>query len=167
MQMKKHILAALREKFDEWEELLAGMSMEQINTPLEPSNWFIKDVIAHLWAWQQRSIARVEAVLAGREPEFPSWGGADPEANDNTDQINAWIYAANHDLPWEEVRQNWRNGFLRFLQSSEQVSERDLLDSGKYPWLDGYALAFFLLASYDHHQEHLENLQAWLHEHGS
>jgi hypothetical protein len=73
MNMKEHILAALREQFNRWEELLASMSEAQLTTPHLPSHWSTKDEIAHLWAWQQRSIARLEAALSNREPEFPKW----------------------------------------------------------------------------------------------
>lgn len=57
MNMKMHILKALGEQLERWEELLASMSDEQITDPQLPSGWSIKDVIAHLMAWQQRSIA--------------------------------------------------------------------------------------------------------------
>lgn len=167
MNMKGHILAALREEFDHWEELLAGLSEEQISTPLLPSNWSIKDVMAHLRAWQQRSIARFEAAQLDREPEFPKWSAdIDPDSEGNTDQINAWIYETYRDQSWSQVHQNWRAGFSRFLDLAETISERDLLDTGRYPWLKGYPLAYILMASYDHHQEHLEKLQTWLQEHG-
>jgi len=63
----------LKEEFNRWEELLAGMSEEQISASHLPSNLSIKDVIAHLRAWQQRSVARLEAALLNREPEFPNW----------------------------------------------------------------------------------------------
>jgi hypothetical protein len=167
MNMQGHILAALREQLDRWEELLATTSEEQVTTPHLPSTWSLKDVIAHLWAWQQRSIARLEAALLDREPEFPRWlPGLDPESEGSTDQTNAWIYAANRELPWSQVHQNWREGFLRFLELGQGVSEKDLLDGGRYPWLQGYPLAFILVASYDHHQEHLDKLLAWLQDHG-
>jgi len=60
-----------------------------------------------------------------------------------------------------EIHQNWRDGFLRFLELGEPISEKDLLDGDRYPWLKGYSLACILVASYDHHQEHLERLLAW------
>ncbi len=162
MNMKEHILTALREQFYHWEELLASMSVEQITAPLLPSHWSVKDEIAHLRAWQQRSIARLEAALYDRQPQFPKWlAGVDPDSEGSTEQINAWIYTAHRDQPWSEVHQNWKEGFLRFLDLGAQISERDLLDSGKYPWLGGRPLAFILLASYDHHQEHLDILLAW------
>ena len=159
MNMQDHILAALREQFNRWEELLAAMSEEQITTPLPPSTWSVKDVIAHLRTWQQRSIARLEAALLDREPEFPTWlPDLDPDSEGSTDQTNAWIYETYRELPWSMVHQNWREGFLRFLELGEGISEKDLLDAGRYPWLEGYPLAFILVASYDHHQEHLDKL---------
>lgn len=166
--MKDHILAALREEFNRWEELLAGMSEEQVTTPHRSSSWSIKDEIAHLWAWQQRSIARVEAALRDQEPAFPAWpAGLDPDSEDNTDRVNAWIYATHRDQPWPQIHQDWREGFLRFLEGAEAIAERDLLDAGRYPWLHGYPLALILIASYDHHHEHLEKLIARLREHGT
>jgi hypothetical protein len=167
MNMKDHILTGLREQFNRWEELLAGMGVDQITAPLLPSDWSTKDNIAHLKAWQQRSIARLEAALANREPEFPRWlPGQDPDAEGITDRTNAWIYETYREQPWSKVHQDWREGFLHFLESGEGISEKDLLDAGRYPWLKGYPLAYILLASYDHHQEHLEKLLAWLQEHG-
>lgn len=168
MSMKQHILAALQEEFDHWEELLAGMSEAHITAPHLPASWSTKDDIAHLWAWQQRSIARVDAARLDREPAFPVWPTpVDPEAEDAADPVNAWVYETYHDQPWPTLHQQWRQGFLHFLEGAAAIPEKDLLDSGRYPWLNGYPLAFILVASYDHHHEHLEKTIAWLREHGN
>jgi hypothetical protein len=53
---------------------------------------------------------------------------------------------------------------LWFLESGSAISEKDLLDGDRYPWLKGYSLAFILVASYDDHQEHFEKLRSWLRE---
>lgn len=165
MNMKDHILAALREQFNQWEDLLTNMREEQIISPHLPSQWSTKDEIAHLRAWQQRSIARLEAALFNRAPEFPKWlPELDPDSEGNTDATNAWMYETYHQQPWSTVHLNWRAGFLRFLELGEKISERELLDGAKYPWLEGRPLAFILLASYDHHQAHLDGLLAWLHQ---
>jgi hypothetical protein len=166
MNMKKHILTALKEQFDGWEELLKGMNEEQVNAPLLPWNWSCKDGMAHLWAWQLRSIARLEAALFDREPDYPRWSPElEPITDENLDQVNDWIYQANRDLPWLKVYQSWREGFVRFLEAGEKIPERDLLDSGRYKWMEGHPLANTLLASYDHHQEHYDKLIEWMEEH--
>src|SRR6266540_7529772 len=98
----------------------------------------------------------MEAAVHNREPKFPE---APPEfdldTENNVDGINAWFYETYRDRSWSTIHQNWREGFLRLLELAEPIPERDLLDSGKYAWLKGYPLAFVLVASYDHHQEHL------------
>jgi hypothetical protein len=121
--------------------------------------------VVHLWAWQQRSIARLEAALQDREPVFPRWNPqVNPEAESSTDQINDWIYQANRERPWTEVYQNWQKGFRRLIELGEKIPERDLLDPSRYPWMEERPLALVFLGTYDHHQEHLEKLQAWFEE---
>lgn len=167
MNMKAHILAALAEQFDSWEKLLASLSEHQIISPQFDFDWSIKDVMAHLWAWQQISIARMEGGLQDREPALPKWIVESIENwEEDSDRVNALTFETQHNKPWSEIYQNWKNGFLRFLELGEKISERDLLDGDRYPWLKGYSLAFILLASYDHHQEHLEKLADWLHKNG-
>ena len=70
----------------------------QLTAPQLPSNWAVKDVIAHLRAWQQVSIARLEAALNNGEPEFPDWlAGLQPESEEHLEQFNVRIYEANRD----------------------------------------------------------------------
>lgn len=163
MIMKKHILLALGEEYDAVEDLLAGIPVDLAENPMLPSPWSVKDVVAHLGAWQQRSIARVRGALADHEPEFPHWlAGLDPELEENTDQINDWIYRANHGKAWELVHHEWRAGYFDFMDLGAKVYEKDLLDSARYPWLNGYPLVQILLSYYDHHREHREELLNWL-----
>jgi hypothetical protein len=159
MNMKNHILAALREEFDQWEAILASLSEGQIITPQPPSSWSIKDQVAHLYAWQQRTIARVEAALNGGEPVFPKWSTElNPTMEGDTDKINDWLYQTHRDLTWSTVYQNWKEGFQRFLEVSEKINEKDLLDPSRYSWMKEYPLVLYVIASYDHHQEHFEKL---------
>lgn len=167
MYMKTHMLAALREEFDQWEKMLAGLPEAQITAIPQPGELSIKDEIAHLWAWQQRSIARLEAGLNNVEPKMPDWlPDVSPESEENTDQINAWIYETFCARPWSEVYQAWHSGFLRLLTLGEALAEPALLDASRYGWLNGYSLADVLLGTYDHHQEHLEKLLARLQQVG-
>ncbi len=166
MSMKDHILTALREQFDHMEDLLASLSEEQITTAYFDDNWSIKDVVNHLWGWQQVSVARMNAGVLNRAPEFPNWLTSFPgNWDEDASQTNAWIYENFHDQSWADANKNWREGFLQLLDLGEKVSERHLLDGDRYFWLRGYSLAFILVASYEHHQEHLEKLIVWLQDH--
>jgi hypothetical protein len=160
MTMHTHILAALHEQFARWDALLSGLNAEQAAAPKQPDGWSIKDVVVHLWAWQQRSIARLEGVAEDRAPMFPVWlPGIDPDAEGQNAATNAWIFQTYRATPWPEVYAAWRAGYLRFLELGAAIGEADLLDAGRYPWLRGHAPAAILLASYAHHQEHWDALQ--------
>ncbi len=143
------------------------MGEEQITALPPTSSLSIKDEIAHLRAWQQISIARLEAAQLNREPVFPDWiAGLDPESGEERDQFNARIYEAHHQEPWSRVGQDWKDGYLRFLELGEAIPEKDLMDKDKDPWLKGYSLFAVLQHSYEHHEEHLEQLLVRLHHQG-
>jgi hypothetical protein len=163
MSDKQAVLHSLRASFERWEELLSSLSAEQIAAPLLPDRWAIRDVIAHLWAWQQRSVARLAAGLHDREPVFPAWPAElDAEPSGQPHALNAWIYAAQRGRPWPEVHADWRAGFLRLLELGAALPAADLLDAARYPWLEGHTLAFILQASCEHHREHMEYLEPLL-----
>jgi len=166
MYMKTHMLAALREEFDHWERLLAGLSEEQIHAVPAPGELSLKDEIAHLWAWQQRSIARMQAGQTNTEPDMPAWWpdakviraeeSDDHEAEN--DRINAAIDETFRALPWTQVYTQWRTDYHRFLELSEAIAEPMLLDASRFSWLNGDSLADVILGTYDHHREHLDDL---------
>lgn len=159
MNMKKHILVALREQLDSWVGLVGKMDQAIVTTARFDHNWSIKDVITHLWGWQQVSSARVEAAVLNCEPQYPKWItdlGAGWE--ENADQTNVWMKQSFDEMSWSEVYQHWREGYLRLIDLAERVAENDLLEGGRFDWLEGSPLVFILIASYHHHQEHYEKL---------
>jgi hypothetical protein len=165
MTSKPEILAMLQSEFDRWEEVLNGLSEEQITAPNFISDWSIKDTLAHLMAWQTRSIARLEAAQSGKEPDFTRWPVQPlPDPGDNTEEINAWIYKTYREESWSVVHRSWRTGFLRFLELAQAIPEKDLLDPKRYPWMEGQSLLAVLQFSYEHHHmDHLEPLLNLLH----
>jgi hypothetical protein len=159
MRMRAHLLAALHEQHAEWEASLAGLPVEQIVMPRFDHGWSIQDVVAHLWGWQQITNARLQAAAEQREPVIPEWILQIEGWEHHADRVNAQIYAQCHQQPWEAIYSQWHTGFRQVLSVAGTIPERDLLDSSMYAWLHGHALAAILLATYDHHQEHLEQLQ--------
>jgi hypothetical protein len=159
MKDKTQIITALRGEFNRWEELLTRISEEQITASNRIADMSIKDIIAHLTVWQQINVARLEAARQNKEPEYPKWHPEfDSESEEELTKTNAWIYESRRQQPWVEVHQEWKERFLHFLELAESISEKDLLEVGKYSWLKEYPLFAVLLGSYEHHEEHLEPL---------
>lgn len=160
---KSIILTNLRNEYHRWQALLAGMDTARITRRNLPQNWSIQDVMAHLLAWQARSVARMEAGLLNVEPNFPDWPeGFDINEEEPVDVINAWIYEKHRDRSWEDVHADWKANFERLIELGEAIPEDQLLEVGRYAWLGEYALVEVLDGSRDHHEEHYEMLMGWL-----
>ena len=113
MNEKQQMLANLREQFEQWQAFLGELDEAQIAAAQEAHSGglSIKDEVAHLWAWQQISNARLAAALGEHEPRFPEWlRGLDPEAESSLETINGWIYELSRDKSWATVRRDWREG---------------------------------------------------------
>ena len=157
MDEKAPMIALLREELTEWEKVLNGMSEAEISAPNRFEKLSIKDVIAHLTAWQQISVARMEAARDNREPVFAGWPPElDPVNESDTDPVNAWIYEKYRDQAWVSVHYEWRERFLHFLELAEATPDKVMMEKGRFAWLHGNALWAVLLGSYDHHHEHRE-----------
>jgi hypothetical protein len=165
---KQQIITDLERMYQQWQTLLAGLSDEQKAAHLEPSHWTVKDVLAHLWFWQQASVSRMVAAVQGGQPVYPAWWdmfGPDPEQD--VDRTNAWNYAQNRDKSWSQVHACWSDQFLIYLDLLKQAPEQDLLEAGRFTWMGKYRLVDSSLGSFEHHQEHHDTLVAWLKEHNS
>lgn len=66
--------------------------------------------------------------------------------------LNARLYQHYRDQSWSTVHQNWREGFLRFVELGEAIPEGDLMDANKYAWLEGYPPLDVVQGSLEHHQ---------------
>ena len=152
---KARLLAALRDEFDQWQAFFSGLTEEQITTPDPTNGLSIQDVVGHLHAWQQLSIARLEAAQRGEEPLYPDWcAGLYPDDEEYIEQFNATIHDTYRRQTWPRVYEGWRDGFARFLELAEAAPEADLTDTARYSWLRGYALIDVLRGLYEHHLEH-------------
>ena len=157
MTDKTQIIKKLRDEFNRWDALLAGLTEAQITAPNLPENWSTKDVIAHLWAWQLRTLARTESARHNRPPEFPDWPDEfDPEMEGQPNDLNAWLYVTYRDKPWSSVYGDWKTNFLRLLDVAAGIPEDALLDKQRYPWLEGNSVGDYLLGTWGHHDEHYD-----------
>ena len=151
MSMQAAILRAARAQYLSMRRTLAGLDAAAAERPLTPGGYNTRQAVIHLWAWQQRSTARLQAARDGSEPVFPAWAGSNEH---NTADINARIMAVHGNTPWPTARARWASGYRMFTSLGAGYSELVFLDSGAFAWLEGYSLADVYLGSYEHHLEH-------------
>ena len=161
---KQQVIAMHEREFEMWQSLLAGLSSTQRSASLT-DGLTIKDTLAHLAAWQSRTVARLEAALHGHAPRFPEWpvNLDDEESMEAVDQANAWILETHRSQSWDDVYQTWQNGYQRFLELARKMPEAEVQPGGKLAWMAEYQLLEGKTDLYDyHHAEHRDQLERWL-----
>ena len=94
---RARLLERLEQRWNDLLESYAGLSEADMAVPGVVGRWSVKDLVAHVSAWEEESLKHVPAILAGRRPPRYSvtYGGIDA--------FNAQAAERVRDLPLAEV----------------------------------------------------------------
>ena len=158
--IKKQLLAEMQSEQAAWLALLDEIGEENMTQPEVAGGWSIKDIVAHLTGWRRRTVLRFRAALdptVDMTPDYP----AELDEDDEVDQINAWIYKANRDRPLADVLNDSREVFQQLVAEVSALSDEQLNDPQRFPWLEGERLTgAFIFGHF--HEEHEPDMRAWL-----
>lgn len=159
--------AALLEQIERerlvWEQLLRAVGEARMEQPGAAGAWSFKDVVAHLNGWRTRTLARLDAARTGAVPATPWPADLDEDSEAGLTQINAWFERAGRERSLEEVLDESRRSFDRMRDAVLALSDEELSDPHRYPWMGGEPVGAVIGYSFEHfHEEHEPALSAWL-----
>lgn len=154
---KDELLKNLHEEQARWEALLDQIGEAHMDEPGVAEDWSIKDIVAHLTGWRQRTVARLQAAQRGPAEPLPPW----PAHLQTDDEINDWIYESNRYRSVHEVLTASRQTFQQLVSAITALPEAKLLDPQRFRWLEGEPLSAASLFSH-FHEEHEPDMRAWL-----
>ena len=142
----------------EWDRVLAEVREEQMLEPGLPGGWSVKDVIAHVNWYEQEMVVLLETrELAGSE----LWGLS-------ADERNVPIHEQNKDLMLDEVLAESNRVFEHVWELVSQLDDEDLMEASRFDQMPEGWEPWQVIASntYEHYQEHIPDIRAWLAETG-
>ncbi len=147
-----------------WEDLVAEIGEDRMLQPGATGDWSFKDVVAHLNGWRIVTLARLDAACRNGSPAAPPWPASlDADNEDDLDKINDWIYQASRERPLDAVLGEYHQSFQRMHEATAVLTDQELNEVDRYPWLAGYRLADVISGSFGHfHEEHEPILREWL-----
>ncbi|MDP9316531.1 MAG: ClbS/DfsB family four-helix bundle protein [Chloroflexota bacterium] len=151
---KATLLAKLRTNRALFERLLAHVSPQYLMQPYGDDERSVKDILAHLTAWEQRIIQRLDTAHQGDAAPLQTMTRAD------MDQFNAHVLAANRDRSWQEVVTAFHHSFQQLLDRVQAFTDAELTEPQHFAWLEGSPLWRYLLSgpAYFHYQAHMYDL---------
>jgi hypothetical protein len=158
---KAAVLENIQKEHANLESILAPLSDEQICEATLEGKRSVKDILAHITAWERLCTGWLACALRGETPAPETLNlGATEE---DVDRFNEQTFLENKDRSLPDVLADSRASYQQFLEKVQALSEEDLTEPHKFSWAEGRSLVPFIAAnSYDHYQEHAEQIRKWL-----
>ncbi len=162
---KSELLERMRVGREEWDTLIAQIPDCAHTEPALTGGWSVKDLIAHVAAYENWTAAQIRAANEGRAPTDRELYGVeempdDPEGWD-LDRENAAIYARYKDMPLAEVTTFSSQAFADLVAAVEAVSDQDVARSGAQTWTGDRTLLEIIPGQcYAHYEQHADELKS-------
>jgi hypothetical protein len=160
---KAELLDWLQTEIQRFEALLDEIGPARLDAPGVNGDWSVKDLVAHLAGWQPRLNASLQAAQRGEPAPPPPW----PARLQADDEVNAWIYAANHARSVAEVRADarrvWQQTLAVVAALPEDVRIEVLNLDGRLYHLVCLGEQKFPIGEFLYHfrDDHSADLRAW------
>lgn len=150
---REDLLERIREERADLERTLAQVPEATMTDPLLEAGWSVKDVLAHIAAWEGMMVEWIEATLRGETPDRPVAG------DDWVDDLNASLHEKYKEVSLAEVRSMFAASFQQAYETASGMSEENLFDPDRFSWRQGSPLVVLVAANTCwHYPEHRAQL---------
>ncbi|MEX2374230.1 MAG: DinB family protein [Dehalococcoidia bacterium] len=113
--------------------------------------WSVKDILVHLFEWQNGYAHALERIARGERPEIPDY---DPAAGDDT--FNALVVERNRDMDWDAVLAH-----LEAARVRHEAAVKNLIGRIKAEQFTEGRTARRMSDAASHDREHMPAIAAW------
>lgn len=134
---KERVLRDMDKAWRAFMDSVSGIPKSLMTESGVSGSWSVKDILAHVAAWDRETTRVVMQILRGDEPEWPI----------HDQKFNDLNYEADKNLPVMEARNRALSAHKALVEMLDGKSEV------RAAWLRG--------ATYDHYPEHTEDILRW------
>ena len=142
---KRQLLSEIERERTALDDMLAQLTPRQMTRAgVTRGGWSVKDILAHLVAWQQLNLAWYAAGLRGRTPAMPASGYTLRELP----RFNEMLYRKHRRRSLAAVRRDYVVYHRRIIELIKSLPNRDLLSIRRFNWTGpSWCLSDYLRAS--------------------
>ncbi len=152
---KIELMSLQREGREHWEALLARVPLKRIAEAGVKSRRSVKDIVAHIAAWERHATERLSSLARGMplEPLPPpnmTWEQYEHAFNARVDEV--WRARS-----WSDVREEAATAYAEFIAAAEALPEEVLFGRDQPAW------KIVAYNGYLHYADFVDHIGAWLH----
>ena len=155
---KAALLEAIRAERAALEEMLAGLSPERMLEPGVEGEWSVKDILAHIVAWEGWMIRWTGQLQNGESPLDPT----PAETWDDVDRMNAENHERNRERILDDVRADFRRSYADACALVESLPEEALQQEHPDTWPHGHLWQGVAANTCWHYREHVDSIRAYI-----
>ena len=142
-QLLKDILTERRRL----EKNLSVLSAEDMIRPGVTGTWSVKDILAHLIAWERLFLDWYSTGIRGCRPAVTPVG----MSQKTIDALNQQIYVKNQTRSLDDILAEFHASYQEIITIIETIPEEDMFIHGRYSWTDKLTLADYIAGNTCNH----------------
>lgn len=156
---KERLREYMEAKRGELLDTVGSLPPSRRETPGVQGLWSVKDILAHLAAWNNRLLRWIGESEQGLTPETP-----EPDyAWERIDQLNHDTYLKSKDAGYDEALESFNASYAAILERLDGWRDEELNRVGMYDWCLGEPLWVMIgFNTFDHYRSHLAAIRRWL-----
>jgi hypothetical protein len=144
---KPQLLKDIQAERRRLEHLLSNLEPEQMILPGVVGTWSVKDVLAHLVAWEQLLLGWYRAGLQNAGSATQPVG----MSRKAMDALNTEIHAANCQRSLDDILGSFHSSYQEVLTVIEAIPEVEMFAHGRYTWTGRLTLADYIAGNTCNH----------------
>jgi uncharacterized damage-inducible protein DinB len=154
---KKQLIKEVRDARAAFMAAIEGLTDTEMMQPGAAGIWSVKDIMAHLVAWEAELVTALSRKLSKKYKDAPNIVRIE-----EVDEWNAEQYHENAARSLDIVRQDFQGVHKHLLLAIEDLDERLLNDPLRFEWMEGEPLSYLIVeTAVWHEQDHAEDIQNW------
>jgi hypothetical protein len=137
---KEALLGDIQAQRRQLEKNLDALTPAERVAPGVVGEWSVKDLLAHLAAWEGLLLSWYDAGRAGRLPAIAPVGMSRAAIA----ELNQQIYIQNRSRPLEAVQAEFHRSFEQVWAVLQAIPEEEMFTAGRFAWTGRLSLADYI-----------------------
>ena len=156
----KDLIKVVQKERTNLETLINKLSDSQKVVPGVEGDWSVKDIMAHISAWEKLAYDRIHATLTGDPLKYQVIDG-----DDFVDQFNLKVYESNKEIPLNMIAAGFQESHNELLGQIKNLNDEIISQKLPFDWAGDLSIQVLISANtHWHYKEHAESILNWIHK---